>query len=110
MLCIIKLVIVLNMILRTVSQERDRIEYMLDRYQRTLAQLPKGSISEKAVSGKTYYYLKYRDGKKVISRYLRSMEVDTVREQLARRKHVEAMIKSLQEEKVIADKVLEGIE
>ena len=46
----------------------------------------------------------------MISRYLRSVEVDTVREQLARRKHVEAMIKSLQEEKVIADKVLEGIE
>lgn len=98
------------MILRTVARERDRIEYMLDRYQRTLEQLPKGTISEKAVSGKTYYYLKYRSGKKVVSRYLRNMEVDTVREQIARRRHIEVMIKSLQEEKLIADKVLEGVE
>lgn len=97
------------MILRTVMQERQRIEYMLGRYQQVLEQLPRGTISEKAVSGKTYYYLKYRNGKKVVSQYIRNVEIDTVREQVARRQHIEAMIRSLQDEKAIADKVLEGV-
>ena len=43
---------------------------MLARYQETLSELPKGTISEKLINGNTYYYLKYRDGKKVISKYV----------------------------------------
>lgn len=54
----------LNLILHTVTQEKQRIEYMLAKYQSGLSALPKGTISEKAVGKKTYYYLKYRDGKK----------------------------------------------
>ncbi len=54
----------MNMILSTVLQEKQRIDYMLARYQETLSELPKGTISEKLINGNTYYYLKYRDGKK----------------------------------------------
>ena len=43
---------------------------MLAKYQSELSILPKGAISEKKVGEKTYYYLKYRDGKKVISQYV----------------------------------------
>lgn len=52
------------MILSTVLQEKQRIDYMLARYQETLSELPKGTISEKLINGNTYYYLKFRDGKK----------------------------------------------
>lgn len=38
---------------------------MLAKYQEALAELPKGTISEKQVKGNTYYYLKYRDGKRL---------------------------------------------
>ncbi len=54
----------MNMILSTVLQEKQRIDYMLARYQETLSELPKGTISEKLINGNTYYYLKFRDGKK----------------------------------------------
>ena len=54
----------MNMILSTVLQEIQRIDYMLARYQETLSELPKGTISEKLINGNTYYYLKFRDGKK----------------------------------------------
>lgn len=54
----------MNMILSTVLQEKQRIDYMLARYQDTLSELPKGTISEKLINGNTYYYLKFRDGKK----------------------------------------------
>lgn len=98
----------MNLILSTVLEEKQRIEYMLQKYAASLAELPKGTISEKKINEKTYYYLKYRDGKKVISKYVGKHEIDTLRQQIDHRKHIETMIKSLQEEKAIADRILEG--
>lgn len=98
----------LNLILHTVKQEKQRIEYMLGKYQEKLFALPKGTISEKTVNGKTYYYLKYRDGKKVISRYVGKNEIENMRALVEKRRHIETMIRCLQEEKAIADKALEG--
>ncbi len=98
----------LNLILHTVAQEKQRIEYMLMKYQNELSSLPRGTISEKTVGERTYYYLKYRDGKKIVSKYISKKEIENVRTLVERRRHIEAMVKSLQEEKAIADKVLEG--
>lgn len=98
----------LNYLLHTVIREKRRIERMLEKYQNECERLPKGTISEKTVCKNTYYYLKFRDGKKVVSRYIRKTEIAHVREQIEKRRHMEAMVKSLQEEKAIADKILEG--
>lgn len=96
------------MILSTVMQEKQRIDYMLTRYHDEFDRLPKGTISEKVTNGKTYYYLKYRDGKKVVSKYISKKEIDSVRQQIEKRRHIEAMMKSLQEEQAIVMKVLGG--
>ena len=96
------------MILSTILQEKERIDRMLAKYQEELEMLPKGTISEKKVKQSTYYYLKYREGKKVISRYIPQKDVDAVREQVEKRRHIETMIRSLQEERAIAEKALEG--
>lgn len=96
------------MILSTVMQEKQRIDYMLTRYHDEFDRLPKGTISEKVTNGKTYYYLKYRDGKKVVSKYISKKEIDSVRQQIEKRRHIETMMKSLQEEQAIAMKVLGG--
>lgn len=98
----------MNMILTTIIQEKQRIEYMREKYQEELDRLPKGTISEKKSGEKVYYYLKYRDGGKVVSRYISKSAIDEVRTQVEKRKHIEVMIKSLQEELAIADKALEG--
>ena len=95
------------MILTTIVQEKKRIEYMLAKYQEEYSQLPKGSLSEKKTGGKSYYYLKYRDGKKVVSEYINKSRIDEVRIQLEKRRHIEVMMKSLQEELAIANRVLE---
>ena len=81
---------------------------MLEKYAATLDALPKGTIAEKTVNERTYYYLKYRNGKKVVSRYVAKQEIEDLRQQLDRRKHIETMIKSLLEEKALADRILEG--
>ena len=98
----------LNLILSTILQEKERIDRMLAKYQEELGRLPKGTISEKKVKQSTYFYLKYREGKKVISRYIPQKDVDAVREQVEKRRHIETMIRSLQEERAIAEKALEG--
>ena len=96
------------MILSTILQEKERIDRMLAKYQEELEMLPKGTISEKKVKQSTYFYLKYREGKKVISRYIPQKDVEAVREQVEKRRHIETMIRSLQEERAIAEKALEG--
>lgn len=96
------------MILSTILQEKERIDRMLAKYQEELGTLPEGTISEKKVRQSTYFYLKYREGKKVISRYIPQKDVEVVREQVEKRRHIETMIRSLQEERAIAEKALEG--
>ncbi len=98
----------LNLILSTILQEKERIDRMLAKYQEELGMLPKGTISEKKVRQSTYFYLKYREGKKVISRYILKKDVEAVREQVEKHRHIETMIRSLQEERAIAEKALEG--
>ena len=98
----------MNLILSTILQEKERIDRMLSKDQEELGTLPKGTISEKKVKQSTYFYLKYREGKKVISRYIPQKDVDAVREQVEKRRHIETMIRSLQEERAIAEKALEG--
>lgn len=98
----------MNLILSTILQEKERIDRMLAKYQEELGRLPKGTISEKKVKQSTYFYLKYREGKKVISRYIPQKDVEAVREQVEKRRHIEKMIRSLQEERAIAEKALEG--
>ena len=95
------------MILTMIAQEKKRIEYMLTRYQEEYDRLPKGSLSEKKAGTRTYYYLKYRDGKKVVSEYINKSRIDEVQIQLEKRRHIEVMMKSLQEELAIANRVLE---
>lgn len=98
----------MSLIISTVQQEKRRIDYMLSKYQEAISALPKGSLSAKQVNGNIYYYLKYRDGKKIISKYIVKEDVDSLRQQIDKRRHIEIMIKSLLEEQRLAAKILEG--
>ncbi len=79
------------MIISTVMQKKQRISFMIEKYEKTMSGLPRGSISERHVGGKTYYYLKYREGKKVISKYISSDIVEKLREDIEKRKHTEPL-------------------
>ena len=81
---------------------------MLEKYRALLAVLPRGTISEKMADGDRYYYLKYRDEKKVVSKYISKKDIEDLRRQIEKRRHVEALIKSLQEEQRLAEKALGG--
>jgi len=44
----------MSLIISTVKKEKQRIDYMLEKYREMLEGLPKGTISEKKVNGNTY--------------------------------------------------------
>ena len=83
-------------------KEKNRNESMIIEYTRELDVLPKGTIKEKKVKDKIYYYLLFREGDKVITKYLGKNEeaLILIKEQLARRKQLERMLQKLKEEKI----------
>ena len=91
----------MSMLMTIISREETRNENMINEYTKELETLPKGKITPKTVNGKTYYYLYYRDGKKVVSKYVGKDEESliAIREGLARRSQVEEIVKKLKEEK-----------
>lgn len=88
------------MLMTFLSREKKRNENMVIEYTKELDTLPRGKITPKTVNGKTYYYLYYREGKKVLSKYIGKDEksLSAIREGLARRSQIEEMLKKLKEE------------
>lgn len=83
-------------------KEEKRNKNMIDGYTKELESLARGKIISKNVKGNIYYYLYYRDGKKVISKYIGKNEesIVSVQEQLDRRYQIEEIIKKLKEEEI----------
>lgn len=92
----------MQLIYSVLEDERKRNEFMLKRYEKELSLLPKGKITPKTTKANTYYYLKYRDGKKVCAKYIGVNEEDIalIAERLKRRKVVEGLIKELKAEQI----------
>lgn len=84
-----------------IKKEEARNAHQLEVYKRELEVLPNGGIQAKTIRGKRYFYLSYRDGKKVSSKYLGKNEdaVYEINELLLRRAQIEKIIKELELEK-----------
>ena len=89
------------------NKENIRNHNMIVEYERELSMLPRGSIKAKIVGNKTYYYLNYRDGKKVVSKYIGKNKetLDQIKEQLERRNQIENILKKLKEEQLQIQKL-----
>ncbi|OGX32791.1 MAG: hypothetical protein A3I43_04110 [Omnitrophica WOR_2 bacterium RIFCSPLOWO2_02_FULL_50_19] len=75
-------------------------EYYLDtknKIEKKMADLPKGSIKERKIAGKRYYYLQRRVGKKVRHKYLGKNEPADLLKQLKERKVFKAELKKVNE-------------
>jgi len=80
------------------QDELERCQEVLNGLRKAVSGLPKGVISERKKHYKdksySYYYLKYRDGEKVISKHISNREVQEISEKLAVRKKYEKEIRS----------------
>lgn len=90
----------MSVLVALISKERNRNNRMIIEYNNELNNLPKGSIKSKKINDKVYYYLSFRNGDKVISKYVgkNEDELSTLQEQLQRRKQIEEILKKLKEE------------
>jgi len=79
------------------QEEKERNLWMQDIYLKEISELPKGSIVKKSKPSGDYYYLKYRNGNKVVSDYLgKDIEkVNQIERAIGKRKHLEGVIKRL---------------
>ena len=90
----------MKLIYTFLNEEKKRNEYMLEKYENELLLLPRGKITPRITKTNTYYYLKYRNGKKVCAKYIGTKDDDLTEliEQLERRKIVEGFVKELKKE------------
>lgn len=81
---------------------------MIAAYEKALESLPKGNRSVKKVGNNKYYYLKYRNDKKIVTDYIGKAtgKIKYIEEQIKRRKHYEAMLAELYKEKKVILKIL----
>jgi len=100
----------MSVLVSIVLEEKSRIEKMISSYEQEVGTLIKGSLVCKKVKSKVYYYLQFREGKKTVSSYVGSdaTKVEELREQINRRRHIEAMLKGLRTEYAQAIKLIGG--
>ena len=75
-------------------REVEALVQIIDEYaqvQKNIANLPCGYISVKQISGHTYCYRQWREGKKIISQYVPDALLSSVKRKIAVRKENEAL-------------------
>lgn len=82
-----------------IEKEKRRIEKMRSECEERLAEFPRGSLVIREANGRKYCYLRYRDGKRVITKYAGTeSKIDDLRSVLAERENIVAQIKNLDAE------------
>lgn len=89
-----------------VKEEHERITRVIYNIEEEIKALPKGYISEKKIKGNSYYYLQYRENKKMNSQYIKREDVDSYRALISHRKELEQDLKEMKAEKKKLEKVL----
>ncbi|NLX92722.1 MAG: hypothetical protein GXZ02_02460 [Clostridiales bacterium] len=98
----------MNVILGTLIEEKKRNIRMQKSYVDEIAKLPKGSLSVKRIGKNEYCYLKYRQGKNVISEYVGKCDekAEAIKHQIEKRRHLEKVLKNLKEEYKLITRVV----
>lgn len=89
--------------------ELERNKRMILRYQKEMESLPKGSLFKRKIGGQEYFYLTFREGKKVISKFLgnaKTFDSTKISEQIERRKSLKKLIQKLNSEQKEFEKEL----
>lgn len=78
--------------------ERDRLSLLKNQIDNEIASLPKGSLSRKKRSNRFFFYLVYREGDKVIFKYVgkeNSPEVEALEKDIKKRRKLEQRLREI---------------
>ena len=79
-----------------IEKEKCRIEKMRSECEERLSEFPRGSLVIRESNGRKYCYFRYRDGKKVVTKYAGTeRKIDDLRAVLAERDNLINEIKNL---------------
>ena len=79
-----------------IEKEKCRIEKMRSECEERLSEFPRGSLVIRESNGRKYCYFRYRDGKKVVTKYAGTeRKIDDLRAVLAERDDLINKIKNL---------------
>jgi hypothetical protein len=90
----------MSVIYDVIKEENSRLESLVNMYNKKIAESVKGSISVKKRGAHAYYYLAYRESRKVIFQYLGkegSVKVQDFAGKIAKRHKYEEMRKKSKE-------------
>ena len=79
----------MSVVVDVIQEESERLRSLIRLYDDKIAELPKGSLSEKVRGNRLYYYLAYRVGSSVKFDYIgpqNSEKVKDIREQFEQRR------------------------
>jgi len=82
-----------------IQKEKVRNREMKQQFEIQLNSYPRGSLSSRERNGKKYYYLKYREGKKVVTKYAGTEEcLDDLQPKIVARDELIQKLKKLDAE------------
>ena len=87
-------------------EELQRIERVRAAYLDELSSLPKGTLVRKKIAEGEYYYLQYREGSKVISKYIKARAQNEISAKIERRKTLQDALKRLNTDKAKLERIL----
>jgi len=95
------------MILDLITSESQKNLILKEKVQNRISKLPKGTLKERKVNDKTYYYLAFRENSKVVNKYIGTdlVKVKKLSMLLEERKSFERQLKQLQEDWKIYNKL-----
>lgn len=80
------------------KEEYDRLVRMKSVMSSEFDALPKGTISRKNIRGCDCYYLQYREGSKIVSKYIKKSELNELMAKIDRRKNLKKSLHDIDTE------------
>lgn len=81
------------------QEELERSLFLKEKYEKKLNEYPLGYLLRRKMSGKTYYYLSYRDGERIRQKYLGLLSDEEIEDYKNRMKDKKDLKKQLAEVK-----------
>ena len=78
--------------------EGQSIQEKITALEEQIALLPKGSVGQKTVNGKEYFYQRWTENKKRREKYIPANEVDALKQEIEKRKALEKELKELRKQ------------
>lgn len=96
----------MSILMEVLAEELERLDRQQAAYEASLLELPRGYISKKKIQGKEYCYLQYKEGGKVVSKYISAANLPAVEAQVNQRKQLEASLRRVKQDQKKLRKVL----